>query len=224
MPGCLIAGISGAGKTHLHRAVLEAVASAGREIVMALPQAMATTAHLHLSDDPIRQAEEIIDWCNSVLSFAELVQRKAIVGGLTSKEENYPFNWTPMLLLEGFLFDFPLHDFSIARADCLPFEERLHALGVVLVVLRVPDERILEQSVLSTREHRGAGWSEHLAGLGASDEERAAHFRRQQDLLLAWAQASPLPCLEIVTDAFDWKEHATRVVRFVDERAAAFVS
>jgi hypothetical protein len=45
-----------------------------------------------------------------------------------------------------------------------------------------------------------------------------------KDLLLAWAQASPLACLEIVTDAFDWKEYAARVVRVIDERAAAFVS
>ena len=219
MPGVVIAGISGSGKTHLHRAVTEAVTASGREIVLAFPQAMTTTAHQHLSADSDRQATQILEWCQQLTAFASRVHTQVRHGDLLSETENYPFNWTPMVLLEGFVFDVPLHDESITREQTRSIEKCLANMGLVLVVLEVPEDQIQAQCVESTRQHRGRGWSQHLDQLGDDDEQRADHFRTAQQRLLQWAEDSPLPTFRIDTSEQDWKGYTKQVLDIINERA-----
>ncbi len=223
MPGVVIAGISGSGKTHLHRAVTEAVTASGRELVMTFPQAMTTTAHQHLAVDRANQAFKILHWCEDVISFAERVHAQAVDGGLLLERENYPFNWTPMLLLEGFVFDIPLHDLEIARHQVRDFEERLARLGVLLVVLEVPESQILEQCVRSTRRHRGQGWEEHLERLGSNDQLRAEHFSKQQQQLRQWASGSPLPSVRISTGEQDWQFYTQLIMQSLNELSLSWI-
>lgn len=222
MPGVIIAGISGAGKTHLHRSVVEAVTASGREIVLAFPQAMTTTAHQHLSADPCGQATRILEWCRQLTVFAERVHTQASEGNLLSETENYPYNWTPMVLLEGFVFDIPLHDFTISRQQVKETEERLTALGLILVVLEVPEHQIKAQCVESTRRHRGQGWSQHLDRLGNDDDERAEHFWQAQKRLIEWAGESPLTAYRISTGAQDWDMYTQQVLGLIEEHAESW--
>lgn len=222
MPGVIIAGISGAGKTHLHRSVVEAVTASGREIVLAFPQAMTTTAHQHLSGNSTGQATQILEWCRQLTVFAECVHTQASEGNLLSETENYPFNWTPMVLLEGFVFDIPLHDFAISREQVRETEERLAALGIVLVVLEVPQHQIKRQCVESTRRYRGQGWSQHLDRLGGDDDERAEHFRRAQQRLFEWADDSALSVYRISTGGQDWTAYTQQVLGIVNEHAESW--
>lgn len=221
MPGALICGVSGAGKSHLYRTLVATCAAQGREILLSFPQAMSTTAHIHLGGNPQAQRAHVVDWCESLVAFAERVHHQAIDGGLVSRRENYPFNWMPMLLLEGFTFDIALW-FGIARDVLIPFEHRLAKLGVFLVILYVPEREILAQCVRSTRRHRGPGWSKYLSSLGQSDRERAHHFERQQGLLFAWAAESPMRALPITTITQDWHGYASRLVSAIEEQAQQF--
>jgi len=223
MGGAVLAGISGAGKTTLFRRMGNAITSAGREIVITLPQAMTTTCHLHFNNQPGRQAVEVLSWCDSAISFAELVMNKALTGGLTTSKENYPYQWNPMLLLEGACFDIPLHDFDIKRDEIRSFEHRLAALGVVLVFLRVPEERIQERCVQSTRAHRGIGWSAHLDQLGADDPARAAHFRAQQATLAQWVETSPMAKIVLDVTVLTIDAQVQTVMKTVDQHALRFV-
>lgn len=223
MSGALIAGISGAGKTTLYRKTNAALTACGREIVLAFPQSMTTTAHLHMASEPRQQAEKILSWIDDAISFAERVTKHALAGGLITERENYPFNWNPMLLLEGFIFDIPLHGFAIERQELLPFEHRLKALQVVLTVLVVPPALIRRRCVESTRRHRGEGWFKHLEALGVDDEARSVHFKRQQELLLEWVRQSPMETHLIeVPDIRSWTKHVNTVVGLIDKQALNF--
>ncbi len=223
MGGALLAGVSGAGKTTLFRRLSAAITASGREIVLTFPQAMTTTCHLRFNDEPKRQATEVLDWCEQLTSFAELVTDKALTGGLTTRRENYPNQWNPMLLLEGAMFDIPLHGFDIRREQCMGLEARLRALEVVLVFLTIPDEMIEERCVRSTREHRGEGWSSHLHALGMDDEARAEHFRSQQAMLAHWVHSSPMETLVLDVTSMSVESQLQAVMDAVNDRAARFL-
>lgn len=219
MPGLCIAGISGAGKTNLHRAITRTITQAGREIVMAFPQAMTTTAFQHLARKPDQRAAATLRWAENLVSFAEQVHDQAVQGDLLSDQENYPFNWQPMLLLEGFVFDIPLHDVPIRREEALSIEKRLDSLGLILVLLVVPEEQILEQCVESTRQNRGEGWNKHLQSLGDTDADRARHFSNQQKKLVEWADQSPMQSIQICTGEQNWDAIALKIIERVDFRS-----
>lgn len=205
MPGVILAGISGAGKTSTYQRLLVVLAQRQQETLIALPQAMTTTAHLHLAHDPTAQATAVLEWCADVIAFAERTLARAHRGGLTTHRRQH---WTPLLVVEGFLYDIPLHDFAIDHARIRPLEHRLAILGVAVMLLTVPEERVLEQCVHATRATRGEGWARHLAALGADDEARAEYFRTAQRRLRHWALTSPLSLLEIDTSQRRWDDYA----------------
>lgn len=123
-----------------------------------------------------------------------------------------------MFVLEGFLYDIPLHDLMISRDRVAPLEQRMAALGFTLVLLTVPPDRIEEQCVVSTREHRGPGWAAHLSRLGTTDAERAAALASAQHRLRDWAGTSPLPVTELDTSAHTWTRAADAVVSLLRGR------
>ncbi|MGH3770426.1 MAG: hypothetical protein ACRDRW_03355 [Pseudonocardiaceae bacterium] len=211
MPGVILAGISGAGKTSTYQRLLAVLAQRQQETLFAVPQAMTTTAHLHLAHDPAAQAAAVLDWCTDVIGFVERTLARAHRGGLTTHRRH----WTPLLVAEGFVYDIPLHDFAIDRARIRPLEHRLATLNIALVLLSVPDERVLEQCVHSTRATRGEGWARYLAALGEDDEARAEYFRAAQRRLWHWAVHSPLPTLNIDTSQRQWDDYALAAANYV---------
>lgn len=213
MTGVILAGISGAGKTTVHKMVTASLAAEGCQTLVAVPQAMTTTAHLHLAGSPARQADEVVAWLEEMTAFASCLTARARVGGLTVHRE--AARWTPAFVIEGFLYDIPLHDLEISRDRVAGVEQRLAGLGFTLVLLTVPPGRIQEQCVASTREHRGPGWEAHLGRLGATDAERAAVLAAAQRRLLRWAATSPLPVTEIDTSGRDWARASGAVTRII---------
>lgn len=171
MTGVILAGISGAGKTTVHKAVTASLAAAGRQTLVSVPQAMTTTAHLYLAGNPALQADAVVTWLEEMTAFAACLTGRACDGGLTVHRE--AACWTPAFVLKGFVYDIPLHDLAITRGRVAGVERRLAGLGFTLVLLTVPPDRIQEQCVASTREHRGAGWAAHLEKLGSTDAGRA---------------------------------------------------
>lgn len=210
MTGIVLAGISGAGKTTLHRAVTAALAASGIETLVAIPQALTTTAHLYLADRPAQQAAAVLAWMDETVTYAECLTRRAVDGGLTVHRN--AACWTPVFVLEGFLYDLPLHDIAITRPQVRPLEHRMAAVGFTVVHLVVSPDRIAAQCVQATRASRGAGWAAHLERLGASDTERAAYFAERQKGLRAWTGSSPLPVLEIDTSDLRWPDHARQIL------------
>jgi hypothetical protein len=211
--GVILAGISGAGKTTVHRAVTATLAAGGSQTLVSIPQALTTTAHLYLDDRPTLQAAEVVAWLEEMVTFAGQLTARARDGGLTTHRE--AAHWMPTFVLEGFLYDIPLHDIAISRARVTPIERRLARLGFTLVVLTVPPASIKEQCVVSTREHRGPGWSAHLGRLGTTDTDRAAALGAAQRRLRGWAAASPLPVAELDTSAGNWAQVTTAVVEIL---------
>jgi hypothetical protein len=67
MPGVILAGISGAGKTSTYQRLLAVLAQRQQETLLAVPQAMTTTAHLNLAHDPAAQATAVLEWCADVI-------------------------------------------------------------------------------------------------------------------------------------------------------------
>jgi hypothetical protein len=116
---------------------------------------------------------------------------------------------------EGFIYDIPLHGFAIDRARIRPLEHRLATLEIALVLLSVPEERVLEQCVHSTRATRGEGWARHLAALGKDDEARAEYFHAAQRRLRHWALHSPLSTLDIDTSERQWGDYARAAADYV---------
>ena len=213
MTGVILAGISGAGKTTVHQAVTASLAAAGCQTLVSIPQAMTTTAHLHLADRPARQADEVVAWLEEMTAFAGGLTARARDGGLTAHRE--AARWTPAFVLEGFVYDIPLHDLAISRDRVAPVERRLAGLGFTLVLLTVPPGRIQEQCVASTREHRGPGWAAHLDRLAATDAGRADVLAAAQRRLLSWAATSPLPVTGIDTSDRDWARVSAAVTRII---------
>lgn len=211
MPGLILAGISGAGKTSTYQRLLAVLAQRQQETLIAMPQAMTTTAHLNLAHDPAAQATAVLDWCADVIGFVERTLARAHRGGLTTHRRH----WTPLFVAEGFVYDIPLHGFAIDRARIRPLEHRLATLDIALVLLSVPDERVLEQCVHSTRATRGDGWARHLAALGEDDEARAEYFRAAQRRLRHWALHSPLSTLDIDTSQRQWGDYALTAADYI---------
>jgi hypothetical protein len=206
----IIAGISGAGKTTVHRLATTALAAGGCQSLVSIPQAATTTAHLHLAGNPDRQAKEVLAWLEEMTAFAGHLTRRAADGGLTRHRE--AAHWTPVFLLEGFVYDIPVHaDLAISRDRVAGTEQRLAGLGLGLVLLTVPADSIEEQCVISTRAHRGTGWTAHLERMAATDEGRAAVLAAAQERLRCWADGSPLPVTDLDTSARDWDRYAAEV-------------
>jgi hypothetical protein len=161
----------------------------------------------------------VVAWLEEMVTFAAQLTTRARGGGLTTHRE--AAHWTPVFVLEGFLYDIPLHDLAISHARVAPIEQRLTSLGFTLVLLSVPPNRIQQQCVISTREHRGPGWSAHLRRFGATDTERAVAFGAAQQRLYDWVASGPLSVIEFDTSAGNWAQITTTVVEILRDGGAA---
>ncbi|WP_197672067.1 hypothetical protein [Alloactinosynnema sp. L-07] len=215
----MLAGVWGAGKTSIYQRVLAQLAEGGCQSLIAMPQAATITTHTYTPGSGGDHATAILSWLNALTDFLTDLDRR--FQNSTLPGHRFAHAWTPTAVLEGLGFDVPVYEPPIHRDTLLDHEQRLAAIGLHLVVLHVPDELIRGHCVEGTRRHRGERWSVYLDRFGADDAARAAHIRRAQDRLLAWADTSPMPAHIIDVDRQDWDDLASRVAELITEPLGA---
>lgn len=209
MRGCVLAGVWGAGKTLVYQRTVTRLVKSGRQSLVAMPQAATITTHTYTPGEPHDHATNIMSWLNSLTAFLEEIDQRFRAS--TLPHHRFASAWTPTCVLEGLGFDTPVYGLPLSRDALLGIEERLSALDIHLVLLRVPDHRIRAQCVQSTRRHRGPKWARYLDGCGSTDAAQADHIKRVQGDLLRWGQTSPLPLRIIDTVTEDWDSYARQV-------------
>ncbi len=216
MRGCVLAGVWGAGKTSVYQRSLGRLVAAGCESLIAMPQAATITTHTYTSGAPHEHAAHILSWLDHLTAFLEETNRRFQAS--TLPKHRFASAWTPTCLLEGLGFDAPMYGLPISRDVLTSVEQRLAALGVHLVLLRVPDDRIRAQCVESTRHHRGPKWARYLESFGSTDARRAEHIRQVQAELIRWAQTSPLPLQVLDTTTQDWDAYSRHVAELIADQ------
>lgn len=216
MRGCVLAGVWGAGKTSVYQRTLERLAEAGYASLIAMPQAATITTHTYTSGTPHEHATHIMSWLDQLTSFLEDTHRRFHAS--TLPEHRFASTWRPTCLLEGLGFDAPLYGLPITRDSLIRDEHRLAALGVHVVLLRVPEDRIRTQCVESTRDHRGSKWARYLDRFGPTDASRAECIRQVQAELIRWVQTSPLPLQVLDTTTQDWDAYADQVAESIADQ------
>ncbi|GAA4899243.1 hypothetical protein GCM10023405_19010 [Streptomonospora salina] len=213
MRGCVLAGVWGAGKTSVYHRALARLVASGCESLIAMPQAATLTTHTYSPGAPHEHADRILTWLDHVTAFLEESDRRFRAS--TLPQHRFAHTWAPTCVLEGIGFDMHVYGLPTSRYALEDIEKRLSDLGVHLVLLWVPEDRVAAQCVDSTRIHRGPKWSRYLNGFGATDAERADHIRGVQAELLRRAQESRLPLHVIDTGAQDWDSYAHRVAELI---------
>ncbi|MCR3721173.1 hypothetical protein LY15_003160 [Prauserella flava] len=216
MRGCVLAGVWGAGKTSVYQRTLGRLAAAGCESLIAMPQAATITTHTYTPGAPHEHAAHILSWLDHLTAFLEETNRRFQAS--TLPKHRFASAWTPTCLLEGLGFDAPMYGLPFSRDALTSVEQRLAVLGVHLVLLRVPDDRIRAQCVESTRHYRGPKWARYLEGFGATDAGRAEHVRQVQAELTRWVQTSPLPLHVLDTTTQDWDVYSRYVAELIADQ------
>lgn len=209
----MLAGVWGAGKTSVYRRTIAQLVADGCQSLITMPQAATLTTHTYTPGDPHEQATGIRSWLDNLTAFLEDLDHRFQASTLPS--HRFAPVWTPTCVLEGLGFDAPVYGLPLPRHALLAIEHRLAALGLHLVVLRVPGHRVRAQCVESTRVHRGPQWISYLERFGPDDQARADYIQHAQDSLLRWAQKSPLPLHLIDTVTGDWDTYAYRVAELI---------
>lgn len=213
MRGCVLTGVWGAGKTSVYRRIITRLTDAGCQSLIAMPQAATITTHTYTPGKPHEHAANIVSWLDKLTAFLEDIEGRFRAS--TLPRHRFAPAWAPTCVLECLGFDAPIYGLPLARHALLEIEHRLAALGVHLVLLRVPDDRIRVQCLDSTRLHRGERWARYLDGFGPDDKARVDHIRRAQDTLLRWLGTSPMPLHVIDTEAEDWEAYACQITDLV---------
>jgi hypothetical protein len=163
----VLAGVWGAGKTSVYQRTAARLLKDGCQSLITMPQAATITTHTYTSGQPHEHAANILSWLEVLTAFLEEIDRRFQASALP--RHRFASAWTPTCVLEGLGFDAPMYGLPLDRAVLWGLEQRLGALGLHLVFLRVPDRRIRAQCVESTRLHRGAKWARYLEGFGSTD-------------------------------------------------------
>ncbi|MGH3567094.1 MAG: hypothetical protein ACRDRH_13895 [Pseudonocardia sp.] len=213
MRGCLLAGVWGAGKTTVYQRCIARLIADGCQSLIALPQAATLTTHTYTSGSSIDHMAGIRSWLDNLTSFLEDLDQRFQASTLPS--HRFAPAWTPTCLLEGFGFDVPVYGLPLGRHPLLAIEHRLAAIGLHLVVLRVPTHRIREQCIESTRAQRGPRWNTYLDEFGPDDSARTEHVERAQDRLMHWAHSSPVPLHIIDVTGDGWDDHANEIANLI---------
>jgi hypothetical protein len=209
----VLVGVWGAGKTSVYERVNARLFDAGCQALISLPQAATITTHTYAPGGPHQHAAAILSWLDSLTGFLENLDYRFQASTLPG--HRFAPAWTPTCVLEGLGFDAPVYGLPIARHALLSIEHRMAALGLHLVLLRVPAHRVRAQCVESTRARRGSKWAAYLEGFGPNDDARAEYVQQRQDRLLRWVRSSPLPLCVIDTDTGDWDDYARQVADLI---------
>lgn len=213
MRGCVLAGVWGAGKTSTYERSIARLIAGGCQSVIAVPQAATITTHIYTPGSTADHVTGIQSWLDDLTSFLEGLDSRFQASTLPN--HRFAHSWTPTCLLEGLGFDLPVYELPVPRYAVLDVEHRLTAIGLGLVVLRVPDQRLQAQCIESTRIHRGPRWTKFLDGFGSDDLARTQHVQRAQDRLMRWAQTSPMRLHVIDTTTSNWDDYARQVTDLI---------
>lgn len=213
MRGCVLTGVWGAGKTTVYQRVVERLVADGCQALIAFPQAATITTHTYAPGDDHEHATGMRSWLDRLAGFLEDVDGRWAASTLAG--HRFAPQWHPTCLLEGLGFDIPVYDLPVARSSLLCVERRLAALGLSLVLLRIPSDRILDVCLNDTRQHRSPKWTHFVEGFGADDAARAQHIDTVQNRLLEWVDTSPIPLHVIDSADQDWDQLAGRVLELI---------
>lgn len=219
MKGCVLIGVWGAGKTSVYQRTMARLVDQGCQSLITLPQAATLTTHTYAPGGPHEHAASILSWLDSLTAFLEDLDHRFQASTLPG--HRFAPAWIPMCVLEGLGFDAPVYGLPLARHALLDIEHRLAALGLLLVVLRVPAQRVRAQCVDATRAQRGPKWASYLERFGPDDQARAEYVQRAQDTLVRWAHSSPLPLHVIDTETGDWDAYARQVANLITSSSKA---
>ncbi len=219
MRGCVLAGVWGAGKTAVYQRCAAELIASGCESLIALPQAATLTTHTYTTGSSADHMAGVRSWLENLTAFLEDTDRRFQASTLPS--HRFAPAWAPTCLLEGLGFDVPVYGLPLDRRSLLGIEHRLAALGLHLVVLRVPTDRIRQQCIESTRAHRSPRWAAYVDGFGPDDRTRAQYVQRAQDRLLYWARTSPIPSQVIDVGGQGWDDPAAQIANLITQSTKA---
>lgn len=188
MRGIILEGITGSGKTTLLRALSARWAESRRG-----PMWIATE---HLTERVL----EPLATASSTTALAHLETHVAHLERLAVWDGDAPRGpaTETVFALERFHLSIASHISGLAQHDWSSVEERLLALGTILVWCRLPPELIGERSVRRTRAERNPAWARWLDTLGKDEPAQIAHFRHEQERLAELVSRSHLPTTELV--------------------------
>jgi hypothetical protein len=209
MRGCVLAGVWGAGKTSVYQCIAAQLIAQGCQSLITLPQAATLTTHTYAPGTPAEHAATIRSWLHNLATFLEDLDHRFTSSSLP--HHRFAGAWTPTCILEGLGFDVPVYQLPLPRRCLIDIEHQLAGVGLCLVVLRVPRQRILARCIESTRIHRSPRWAAYVDSFGPDDRARTRHVEDAQDRLLRWANASPLPLHVLEVGTEDWDDHARAI-------------
>ena len=217
MPGLILEGVVGVGKTSVFRALKAHPRFAARPATLALPEHYTERAYEHW---PERGVPE---------SLALLERVLAPIGALSGLFADSKFAGDERLSLAWLVDRLHLsHAMMFAQGEAGPYaatEAWLLEQQGKLALLTVSQERLADR-LARTRQTRHAGWSWYLdtlvarrtPGMDDAEVERVlvAHYAAQQEAMRAMARSSRLPVAVVETDREDWGAIADQLVDFWD--------
>lgn len=203
--GLILEGVTGTGKSTLFRLLQRSELFATAESKLFLAQTY--TLRMAPSTQPERLLEQLASWLGELQALLKA----------SEFQTRYDGRGSLLYALEGFHYYLALeHLGRDARAQVVREVDRmLSGLGALVVALHLPEEEILERSVVSTKRLRGEKWAAFLRKFGQTDEEVARYYAERQRAFLDLLRDSDLPVLRLDTTSADWPALAAEVERFV---------
>lgn len=94
-------------------------------------------------------------------------------------------------------------------------DTRMNKLGFKIVILYLPEDKIIYNSIISTIKYRNSiKWSNYLHTLGNNDDEIKQYFVNVQNNLLAFAEETMMPVHIISTEKMNWKQYFDEIISF----------
>lgn len=215
MPGLILEGIVGAGKTTLFRMLAAHPHVQARLAAVRLPEHYTERAYEHFPDRGLIESLELLEHVLAPLEALVALHAQ----GKFAQDSALELSWIVDRLHLSHSVMFAGGRFEPYR----PIEDRLLALGSRIALLQVDDET-LARRLRSTRAERGERWNWYLdtkvarrtAGMSDEDVERVlvGHYLEQQREMLELAEASGLPVLLLETDDGAWEAYTERLVAF----------
>ncbi len=197
--GIILEGIVGSGKTMLYRHLLRQVSNFNCSLLSL--NEYCTERSL----EPLKNASisDSLQTLKSILTILKHFQNISC---------QYKNKLIKLFILERFHLS---HCLDISDKDTLTdyewIEKQMRMLNPTIVILTFDPSRIMERSVITTRQTRPKSWSRYLSSLGTTDDSIAAYYRIQQERLISLCSQSTVPIMRIDTSYENWSELAEEI-------------
>lgn len=205
MRGVIIEGVTGSGKSATYERLKRGF---DQDSGLLLSQVFTQRLLEHL---PRRSASDVLMLCDNYVSFLESIQAlyESSVFVTHPRKESLRFSFIFESFHMNHILEFGLGDKQIFG----PLEKRLRNIGTTVVMLKIPEDRILERSIRRTRQSRSARWLQYQMAFGMTDDELATRYKLQQRELEQWVVDSRLPHVVVDTSEEDWEQIAQTAAR-----------